>query len=175
MTGAIDTRNRSGGTVRNNLRDGLQSTTWCDAGVQSVQILQWSDIEALRILNLHPFGPVEEVALEIAGCRLHTPLDAGAIEPFLQECWVRDIGNAVRIKHALGGDAGPRSRTYRVDAANAPTFDSASENAVTVPQQELARTNRQLDIAVAPQDVRVIAVHDRVVHVPVGWIRECRK
>src|SRR5262249_55406223 len=45
---------------------------------------------------------------------------------------------------------------------------------MTVSKKELTRTDRQFDIAVGPENVRMIGVHDRVVPVPVDGIRERR-
>src|SRR5207237_6391835 len=97
------------------------------------------------------------------GASFYSPLDAGGIQHFLKQGSIRNIGDAVQIKHALRRDAAPHTRTESVEATDAPPLNNASQDTRTVTHQQLAGTNGQIDIAVASEDMRMVAVHDRVV------------
>ena len=65
MAPAVPCRDDSGDRLQSAARDG--------SGRQSIQVLRRSDVKALRICDLHPFGPIEEVAFDVAPAADLTP------------------------------------------------------------------------------------------------------
>ena len=141
------------------------------SGLQSVQVLQRRDRRALRIRDFRPLGRIEVPSLgKEAGRR--PPVGAGTREQLFQQVCVGDVRNAVGILHVRRRDVHPRTRTQRVNETKPPIFHSASQETGTVPQQRSAGSNRQVDIAVGSKDMLMVAVHNRVIRVPVDRIGE---
>ncbi len=71
---AIDVGDGAGGTGRNDPGDCLQIATRCGSGVRHpFKFCAAVDIKALRIFDLDPLGPIEEITLDRTGSRDLTP------------------------------------------------------------------------------------------------------
>src|SRR6185503_9401293 len=76
-----------------------------------------------------------------------------------------DVGHAACIKHVCSADGRGLARAEVDDETRRPAFHDASQNTRTVPEEHLARTDRQFKRAVGTEIVRDVVRAECVVFV----------